>query len=217
MHQTSLIPQFLIDNRRVVAVFDVDGTLTTSDSLLAFLRIHHGNIGFVKILFQCSLQLALYALGAISNHQAKSTLLRSAFKGQQYSSLQKSANGLIQHWWPRHQNAWTFQKLKEHQAAGHTCLLLSASLDIYLQPLAQELAVQDLICTELAWQEEVCLGDWKTANCQGPEKLRRLESWLYEKQLKRENLAIYAYGDSSGDIPLLDWADKAWLKGKIYK
>ena len=106
---------------------------------------------------------------------------------------------------------------KEHQAAGHTCLLLSASLDIYLQPLAQELAVQDLICTELAWQEEVCLGKWKTANCQGPEKLRRLESWLYEKQLKRENLAIYAYGDSSGDVPLLDWADKAWLKGKIYK
>jgi uncharacterized protein (TIRG00374 family) len=90
------------------------------------------------------------------------------------------------------------ERLRWHQGRGDRVLLCSASPRMLLQPLADWLEVE-LLCTELMRVD----GRWQpvlaSANCKGPEKVRRLKEHLGSL----EGLSIEAYGDSKGDRELL--------------
>jgi phosphatidylglycerophosphatase C len=87
---------------------------------------------------------------------------------------------------------------------------VSASLGVYLRPLGTLLGVHDVLCTEAVLGDDgVYTGEMIGANCRGPEKVRRLQSWLAEHDLGDSEL--WAYGDSAGDRELLAAADQAFL------
>jgi len=200
--------------RPVLAVFDFDGTLTTADSLGAFLHRHLGTLGWGWALLRQSPVLLAYGLGLIPNHQAKAALLRQALQGASQASLATTAEQLVQWWLPRHLNTWALDTLQSHQEAGHTCVLLSASPDVYLGAVAQALEIPHLICTGLAMHGTHCTGRMSTPNCHGEEKWRRLQAWFVQQGQPREAWEMHAYGDTRSDVPVLREADQAWLKGK---
>jgi len=72
-----------------------------------------------------------------------------------------------------------------------------------LQPLANWLGVE-LLCTELQRNDGYWQPKLVSANCKGPEKVRRLREHLGPL----EGLAIEAYGDSKGDRELLLAAER---------
>ena len=200
--------------RPVLAVFDFDGTLTTADSLGAFLHRHLGTLGWGWALLRQSPVLLAYGLGLIPNHQAKAALLRQALQGASQASLATTAEQLVQGWLPRHLNTWALSELQSHQQAGHTCVLLSASPDVYLSAVAQALAIPHLVCTQLEMQDGRCTGRMATPNCHGDEKWRRLQAWFTQQGRPRETWELHAYGDTRGDLSVLRQADQAWLRGK---
>ena len=200
--------------RTVLAVFDFDGTLTTGDSLGAFLHRHLGTLGWSWALMRQSPTLLAYVLRLIPNHQAKAALLQHSLQGAAQATLAADAQRLVQTWLPRHLNAWALDELQGHQQAGHTCVLLSASLDIYLSAVAQALEIPHLICTGMEIHQGVCTGRMSTPNCHGEEKWRRLQDWFMQQGRPRESWEMHAYGDTRGDVSVLRQADQAWLRGR---
>jgi len=77
-----------------------------------------------------------------------------------------------------------------------------AVCDLYLVPLAPRLGVDHVIRCSLAEEDGVLTGVLVGGNVRGPEKVRRLQSWL-----DGEAVELWAYGDSSGDDELLALAD----------
>jgi phosphatidylglycerophosphatase C len=202
--------------RPVLAVFDFDGTLTTADSLGAFLHLHLGSLGWGWALVRQSPVLLAYALRLVSNHRAKAALLQLTLQGTSQASLDATAEQLVHRWLPRHLNRWALDELQGHQQAGHTCVLLSASPDVYLRAVARALEIPHLICTGLDMRDDVCSGRMSTPNCHGEEKWRRLQDWFVQQGQPREAWELHAYGDTRGDMAVLRHADRAWMRGKAW-
>jgi HAD superfamily hydrolase (TIGR01490 family) len=96
-------------------------------------------------------------------------------------------------------------RISWHKNQGHRLILVSASLDVYLNPLYAQLGFHDLLCTRLDKQDGKFTGALIGRNCRGPEKVRLLTELLGPLGL----FEIYAYGDSAGDKELLAVANHA--------
>ena len=203
----------------VVAAFDFDGTLTRRDTLIPFLARGLGWPSFLLALLTCSPWLAAYALRLLRNDVAKARLLRATLSG--VSTAQ--ADDWTARWLARDLSGqlrpWTMARLAEHQQAGHCCVLVSASPDIYLARVARKLGFDGLICTEMEVQGERLTGRMRTPNCHGQQKVLRLQSWLAQRfdAASLNALTLHAYGDTAGDKPLLRLAQHAWYRGKPWK
>ncbi len=56
----------------------------------------------------------------------------------------------------------------------------------------------------------------RTPNCHGEQKVVRLKAWLAGRfgADAADKLTLYAYGDTSGDKPMLRMAQHAWYRGQ---
>jgi HAD superfamily hydrolase (TIGR01490 family) len=101
------------------------------------------------------------------------------------------------------------QRFAWHKQQGHRCVIVSASLELYLRPWATAAGFNDVLGSRLeALDDGRTSGKLLGENCFGPEKMRRLETLLGP----REGYTLYAYGDSRGDKELLSAADFAFYK-----
>lgn len=196
-------------DKRVVAVFDFDGTITYRDSLLPFLNFTYGpSKTYGKLLLQAPALIG-FALGVIKRQQVKEAILRPFFKGECPETLMQLGKKYASEKLDTLVRPAAKQRLEWHQNSGHHCILASASLDIYLVPWAQAAGFQDVICSRLeVSKDKKFTGRLEGANCWGPEKKRRLEQLCGP----RDQYTLYAYGDSRGDREILDMADCPFFK-----
>ena len=197
-----------------IAAFDFDGTLTKGDSLRLFLLRSLGWIGFVRALILSSPWLVAFALRLMSNHQAKARLLQVSLAGRHRADIQRQADDFVNYDLPTQWHAWTLQQLRQHQQQGHRCVIVSASPGVYLHAVAASLGVDTVLCTEMELQGERFTGRMATPNCHGEEKVIRLQAWLDATPGLNTKPVLYAYGDTSGDKPMLRMADHAWYRGR---
>lgn len=197
-----------------VAAFDFDGTLTRGDSLLPFLAGALGWPRFAWALFKSLPWLAGHALGLVRNDVAKAKLFKAAWTGVPVAKAQGWATHWAEHKLPGLLQDWTLRRLAWHQAAGHCCVIVSASPSIYLQAATDRLGLDGLVCTELDVAGGRLTGAMRSPNCHGEQKVLRLQAWLAERfsPAEREGLTLYAYGDTAGDRPMLAMADHGWYR-----
>jgi HAD superfamily hydrolase (TIGR01490 family) len=101
------------------------------------------------------------------------------------------------------------QRLAWHRRQGHRCVVISASLGVYVQPWALQAGFDEVIASRLETTADGCVtGKLAQGNCYGAEKVRRLEALLGD----RAGYTLYAYGDSRGDRELLSLADHAYYR-----
>jgi HAD superfamily hydrolase (TIGR01490 family) len=192
-----------------VAAFDFDGTLTYVDSLLPFLRTVVGTPRFTQRLAQLIPTLLAYKNGRLSNHEAKQRVLAHFLAGQELASLEQIAGRFIQYTLPYLLRRNALQRLSWHQRQNHRCVLVSASLELYLKPWADNMGFMEVLGSRLELTTAgLVTGRLNGKNCYGEEKPRRLAELLGERRYYR----LYAYGDSRGDQALLDYADYAYYR-----
>ena len=75
-------------DKREIVVFDFDGTLTTKDTLLEFIKFSHGKFSFYMGLLLNSPILIAYKLKIYPNWKAKQALFTYFFHGISYSEFQ---------------------------------------------------------------------------------------------------------------------------------
>lgn len=199
-----------------VAAFDFDGTLTRRDSLLPLLARGLGWPRLLLALLKCSPWLVAYALRLVRNDVAKAQLLRATLAGRSVDEVQAWAAAWLAQDLDGQLRDWTVARLAWHRSEGHVCLLVSASLDVYLQRAADQLGFDGLICTQMEVQGGRLTGEMQTPNCHAEQKVLRLKAWLAERfgELAAENLTLYAYGDTSSDKPMLRMASHAWYRSQ---
>ncbi len=200
------------DGRRRVAAFDVDGTLTTSDCVVPFLRRTAGTLQLVGRMLRSPVALASATVRR-DRDALKAASVAATFTGLDASSVDADAAAFAREVFDQRLRAGTMEALHHHLGAGDTVVMVSASFEVYLRPLAALIGAHDALGVRLeADANGVLTGRLDGANCRGPEKVVRLHHWLDQHAGGRGAVHLSAYGDSSGDRELLADADDAhWL------
>lgn len=194
---------------KVVAFFDFDGTLTQGDSLIPFLRMVRGTPRFMLDILAVSPYLVAYVLRGMRNDVAKEALLRQSLGGLPISVLRDIGRRFAKHSIPDMLRKDTLDHLRDHQAQGHCCVLVSASLGIYLEPWAKAVGFDYCIASSLdADVDGIITGKLEDGNCHGKEKVRRIQLLL--KKIGKPDMS-YGYGNSRGDLPMLAFVNNAYL------
>lgn len=201
---------------RTVAAFDFDGTLTRRDTFMPFLARGLGWPRFALALLTCSPWLAGYALRLVRNDVAKQRLMLATLEGKSTAEMDDWTTQWLARDFPGQLREDAMARLAWHQQQGHCCVMVSASPDIYLARTARQLGFDALLCTEMAVEGGRLSGLMRTPNCHGEQKVIRLRAWLAKRfgADAANDLVLYAYGDTSGDKPMLRMAQHAWYRGQ---
>ena len=194
-------------NKRNIALFDFDGTITTDDSLLKFIRFVVGDRRFLLGLVVLSPMLVLYKLKLIPNYKAKQYMLSWFFKGISKDTFLKVANEYSLVHIDKIVRPKAIEKINWHKNQGHKVVVVSASIEFWLRPWCEKNGLE-LIATKLEIKDDIVTGKLLTKNCYGIEKVNRIKE-LYN--LEKYDY-IYAYGDSSGDKQMLELAHEKFYK-----
>ena len=192
---------------RRVAAFDFDGTLCIQHSMVPFLLRTHG---WYRVAWTM-LKSCIYAR---SRDELKVVAVGTLFKGMtiiDFNHLgEKYSSTLMTLLRPD-----LLERLRWHQTQGHKTVIVSASLEVYLRPLAKELSVDGVLGVELDVDLDGVLNGKVVGgvNNRCQEKVRRLEAWMMEEFGDSADVELWAYGDDSGDHELLLAASHAtWIK-----
>lgn len=195
----------------VLAAFDFDGTLTRHDTLGPFLVRSRGRRRVAQAGLRHSISIGRAAAGLGSRDAAKARLLQSLFRTVSVAPTQRIAEEYATHVLARGMRNDTLARLKWHQDNGHTVIMITASLSLYAQPIAERLGIQTVYATTLSEVDGTFTGELIGGNVRGPEKAR-----LLQRHSGAEDAFIYAYGDSTGDRELLAAADCGLLVRGIH-
>lgn len=190
-----------------IAFFDFDGTITTDDSLLKFIRFVVGNRRFLVGLINLFPMLVLYKLKLIPNYKAKQYLLSWYFKDMKKEDFFKVANEYSLKHINKIVRPKAIERINWHKKQGHKIVIVSASIDCWLRPWCEQNNLE-LIATKLDLSEDKIIGNFLTKNCYGQEKVNRINEIYNLKEFDY----IYAYGDSSGDKEMLAVANEKYYK-----
>jgi len=188
-----------------VAAFDFDGTLVPKDSFLGFLR-QIGGSGAVNAAFARSWRAVARGPAPGWRDSIKSELVRSVLAGRDAAEVETAAEGYAREV-AGMVSAPMRRLLSRHRHAGHITVIVSASLEIYLEPAASILGIDAVLGTRLETGPDGRLtGRLLGANCRGIEKARRLSEWMSGRQISPDRVPVWAYGDSAGDREMLELA-----------
>ncbi|MCS4174776.1 HAD-IB family hydrolase [Salinibacter ruber] len=196
------------EERRVVAVFDFDGTLTRRDSLLPFLWQIAGPWAFIRNATILLPTLLRYAVGTLENGPAKERVLGQFLAGKPTGEIQAVAESFATKTIPSLLDPEAVRRLRWHQKQGHMTVLVTASPELYARPWSEAEGFDKALGTRLETEDGVFTGQFATPNCHGPEKTRRLA--VEGPDLR--GATIYAYGNSRGDRELLAMADHRFYR-----
>jgi phosphatidylglycerophosphatase C len=191
------------DLRPVLAIFDFDGTLTRRDSFSPFVRSACGRKKFRRGILKQRRAVIAYLIGRSSNQAIKEALLTQYFQGWAIADLEAAAAKFAQQDMPNMLNPNAMEQLKWHQQQGHRIIIVSANLELYLQPWATALSITDVLATRVAVVDGTITGKLNGKSCYGIEKVERLKTLVGSLS----DYYLYAYGDSEGDRQLLEVAN----------
>ena len=185
--------------RKKIALFDFDGTLTTKDTFIEFGVFAVGKKRFMTALVRNSFVLAAWKLGIIPNHKAKQKLFSTLYKGMTADDFNRKCEEFA----PKIDsilNPEGYRELRRHLDEGTPIYIVSASMENWIKPWAQKEGDIKLIATIPETDESNKLtGRFLTKNCYGKEKLSRIREMCSDI----DSYDVWAYGDSKGDEEIL--------------
>lgn len=191
----------------MVAAFDFDGTLTHGESFFRFLAFVTPWPLFAWSFLRCLPTLLSFLLRLQDNESAKVRVVEVFLRGRRVNDVEALAERFAREKIPATLRAQGIAKLHGHIKQGHACVLVSATLGLYLRPWARDAGFDAVLATELTVDAQGrYTGTLSTPNCYGPEKARRLLAHFDQPRI------IAAYGDSAGDTEMLALAEQPHFK-----
>ena len=199
--------------KKVIAVFDFDGTLVTNDSFVAFIRFACGRWSLINGLLLSFPFIVGMKLNLLSHEYTKEKVFGIFFRGWKVEDFKQYCIEFISEI-TKHLRKPVLEMLSKHSKNGDTIYIVSASIENWIIPWADQYNVS-VIGTKIEINAEGLLtGHFASKNCNREEKVRR----LLELEPNRDNYILYAYGDSNGDKELVTFADFGmYIKEKEYR
>ena len=190
----------------VVAVFDFDGTITDRHSFWRFLRLLVGPVRFWLIVLGMTPWIIRLYSGRTNVLAAREVLIRKIMKGLCADKVEALAKTFACEDIPKWVREDALDRIQWHKEKGHTLLLISNSAEDYLKPWANTLGFTAVYGTRFRVKDNQLTGVLDGTHCQGQEKVNQLTHHLGNL----DAFEIHAYGDSDGDIELLNSADVSY-------
>lgn len=201
-------------SRPVVAAFDLDGTLTEGGSMWSFLVKVRGWARVTSAALAIAPRLARAAVvGGRAADDAKEALLRRTLGGLDATQVTEVASHFGRAHLAHRRRRAVLQRLEQHRRQGHRLVVVSASLELYVSAVAEDLRADAVIATRLAvGPDGRFTGSYDGRNCRGEQKLARLWEWT---EAHVPGALVWAYGNSAGDRRLLAGADVGVDVGRL--
>ena len=190
-----------------IAFFDFDGTITTKDTLLEFIKFSKGKRRFYFGFLQNIFSLVGMKLKIFSNQAVKEKMLAHFFSGMPASVFENQCAAFYCQALPTLIRPAAIAEIKKLQELGIAVVVVSASPENWIAAWTNQMGVE-LIASRLEIKNEMITGKIIGKNCHGIEKVARIK----EKYALSNYAVVYAYGDSSGDLPMLELANDKFFK-----
>jgi len=190
-----------------VAVYDFDGTVTDRHTFWRFLRLLSGPLKFwltVVTMLPAIVGITFFNRSVMA---AREVLIRRLLKGMSVHQMNELSLQFAQNDIPAWVKPEARRSIKKHKEAGHKVMLISNSASSYLKPWASSVGIETVYGSEFEVDtQERLTGELKGKHCQGREKL---ECLLHELG-SLDKFELHVFGDSEGDLEMLDAADFAY-------
>jgi HAD superfamily hydrolase (TIGR01490 family) len=193
--------------KKKLVLSDFDGTITTKDTLLEFIRYYHGTAKFLLGFAILSPIIGLHIFKIIPNWKAKQFVLIWFFKNESLEHFTSKCKDFTEKIIPSLLRPQALVAIQNHKQNNDEVVVISASAENWVAPWCKVLALP-CIATRLEVVNGKLTGKIEEKNCYGEEKVSRLL-----RQYKLEDfVSVTAYGDSSGDKQMLAIAQEKFYK-----
>lgn len=180
----------------------MDRTLVDTHTAKLYTRFQRdlGEIGLLEAL-RNSYWLVQYTIGVINAEDVARHVLES-YRGKTDAWLTERCQGWFESHVLERVSVRGRARVLEHQQAGHRVAIATSAVRQVAQPLARELAIPHLVCSELEVRDGELTGAFNRPLCYGQGKLERAKALVLSLGGCMEGAAFYS--DSITDLPLLE-------------
>ncbi len=189
------------------AIFDFDGTITTRGTYPGFVRFAVPPWRKLAGAIILSPLLIAYKAGLLSDRSIRAALSRVGFRGEDPNRVRRLGKRYAETVLPGLIRPVALERIAWHKARGDRIVVVSASLDVYLEPWCSALGA-DVICTVLEARGGRLTGRYVAGDCCGEEKARRIR----ERYSLADYETVHAYGDTEEDRQMLEMADRKYFR-----
>lgn len=193
--------------KQVVCAFDFDGTLTSGDSFLDFVRFDRGTLRFIIGFLRYSPLILLMLLHVCDNGKVKQKIFSYFFRGMTLDEFDRRCRAYARARKDSLLREDGRRAVVKALQTGYRVVIVTASIEDWVAPFFTTDPLLSIVGTKI----EVChgrlTGRFLTKNCYGQEKVNRIKLLLPD----REAYTLIAFGDSRGDRELLRYADRSFL------
>lgn len=188
-----------------LVLFDFDHTVTQSDSFMGFLK---HSVSFGKrfwVFFSLLPAIVQFKLGG-DGEELKVRVLSKCFRGWSKEELESKGRSFAQQLdQTKNYKKSVYSDFLEHRRAGDKVVLVTASLDAWIEPWAQLNGVE-VICTKLKYSNGSFTGELRGKNCNRSEKKQRVLEAFDLNDFEE----IIAYGNPGPDDEMISIAHKQY-------
>jgi len=187
---------------KIGAFFDLDQTLLAGFSATSFVRerLVTGRMSPQELgtTFYGALSFALGRTG----FSALMTATTAAYRGLAESMLEEVGEEVFVKHLAKQIYPEARALVEAHQEAGHTVAIISSATRYQAEPLARDMGIEHVLCTELEVEEGLFTGEVVRPTCYGEGKAIAGRVLAAREGLDLEE--SYFYTDSHEDLPLLE-------------
>jgi HAD superfamily hydrolase (TIGR01490 family) len=192
-----------MNKRRIGAFFDFDETLLdTASSRLGIKHLWERRLVSRGFILKALVAGFLYNHHLITDEQTSRILIR-LYRNRRLEEFKQGSEAFYVDILKPRLAPNILAKVIAHRDQGHATVLISGSIRYMLEPVAQDLGFEHLLCTDL---EEGANG-LLTGRPKGPFCLDGTKRQLAIKLAQRSEIDLkssYAYGNHEADLPLLE-------------
>ena len=192
-----------------LALFDFDNTIASCDTWTRFMRLAVRPSRLVAGRALLIPVVVGYRLGLVSASNGRQIAMRIGLQGEKAARVRELGIEYATMVLPTLLQPPALERIDGHKAQGDRIVVVSASLDMYLNPWCKTMGV-DVICSQLEEKAGRLTGRYVRGDCTGTEKVNRIRERYNLTQYER----IYAYGDSDEDREMLDLAHEKYYRWK---
>src|SRR5262245_20855468 len=187
---------------KVAAFFDFDGTLIQGYSANALIAHRARNFELGPDEFVRTMRAAL---GGPLDEAALEDLMLQGIRGwvgRTDAGLMDLGEELFANEIAGSLFHGTWRLVRAHQNKGHTIVIATSATRMQVEPMARELGIEHVLCTELETEHGVITGGIEGRPPWGQGKAAAVREFAKEQRIPLKNSHAYANGDE--DVPFLE-------------
>ena len=193
-------------SKPALVIFDLDNTILNGDSDYAMINyLVHTQALDESAAKQNQIFIEDYQRGEL-DFDAYTTFALSAYIGMTRTEINEYMRPFVTKVIEPMINTLALKIIHDHGDSGDTILLASATNELIVQPIAKRLDIQNVIGTQVKFNDGKCTGEYIPPSALGAGKLQLVQQWMQKNNFD-DFSGVTFYSDSINDLPLLEAVD----------